>query len=110
MFMRYVHTEDEPVRAAAEAVTRRRLNVIGVEHQPPAPPSPPVIEPPSIAPVGGSAPAILGPDGKPLGFEDGKYASRTRVGNYRPFRHRSGENRTLPPGSKRSEPEVADHA
>ena len=110
MFMRYVHTEDEPVRAAAEAVTRRRLNVIGVEHQPPAPPSPPVIEPPSIATVGGSAPAILGPDGKPLGFEDGKYASRTRVGNYRPFRHRSGENRTLPPGSKRSEPEVADHA
>ena len=110
MFMRYVPPEDEPVRAAAEAVTRRRLNVIGVEHQPPAPPSPPVIEPPSIAPVGGSAPAILGPDGKPLGFEDGKYASRTRVGNYRPFRHRSGENRTLPPGSKRSEPEVADHA
>lgn len=109
MFMRYVHTEDEPVRAAAEAVTRRRMNVIGVEHQPPAPP-PPVMEPPSIAPIVESAPAILGPDGKPLGFEDGKYASRTRVGNYRPFRHRSGENRTQPPGSKRGEAQEADHA
>ncbi|WP_374629357.1 tyrosine-type recombinase/integrase [Pannonibacter indicus] len=110
MFMRYVHTEDEPVRAAAEAVTRRRMNVISVEHQPPAPQSTPVVEPPSIAPVVGSAPVILGSDGKPLGFEDGKYASRTRVGNYRPFRHRSRENRTLPPGSKRAEPGVADHA
>jgi hypothetical protein len=26
---------------------------------------------------------------KPLGFEDGSYKSRTRLGNYRPFRHRS---------------------
>ncbi|AXC49752.1 DUF4102 domain-containing protein [Paracoccus suum] len=109
MFMRYVHTEDEPVRAAAEAVTRRRMNVIGVEHQPPAPP-PPAMEPPPVAPVVESAPAIPGSDGKPLGFEDGKYASRTRVGNYRPFRHRSGENRTLPPGSKRVEAQEADHA
>src|SRR5690606_36626983 len=34
MFMRYVHTEDDPVRAAAEAVTQRRMNVIGAEPQP----------------------------------------------------------------------------
>ncbi|ABS69251.1 site-specific integrase [Xanthobacter autotrophicus] len=102
MFMRYVHTEDDPVRAAAEAVTQRRMNVIGVEHQPPAPP-PPVTELPSIAPVVETAPATLGPDGKPLGFDDGKYTSRTRLGNYRPFRHRSGENRDVPPGSKRAE-------
>ena len=56
------------------------------------------------------APATLGPDGKPLGFEDGKYTSRTRLGNYRPFRHRSGENRTAPSGSKRAEAQEASHA
>jgi len=29
MFMRYVHTEDNPVRAAADAVALRRLALIG---------------------------------------------------------------------------------
>jgi len=57
-----------------------------------------------------TAPATLGPDGKPLGFEDGKYTSRTRLGNYRPFRHRSGENRTVPSGSKRAEAQETTHA
>jgi integrase len=110
MFMRYVHIEDDPVRAAAEAVTRRRMNVIGVEHQPPAPPPPPVTELPSIAPVVEPAPASLGLDGRPLGFKDGKYTSRTQLGNYRPFRHRSGENRTVPPGSKRAQAQETGHA
>ena len=103
MFMRYVHTEDDPVRAAAEAVTQRRMNVIGAEPQPPAAPPPPVTELPSIAPVVETTPATFGADGKPLGVEDGRYTSRTRLGNYRPFRHRSGENRAAPPGSKRAE-------
>ena len=102
MFMRYVHTEDDPVRAAAEAVTQRRMNVIGAEPQPPAAPLP-VTELPPIAPVVKTTPATSGADGKPLGVEDGRYISRTRLGNYRPFRHRSGENRAAPPGSKRAE-------
>lgn len=102
MFMRYVHIEDDPVRAAAEAVTQHRMNVIGADRQPPAPP-PPVLEPPSVAPSVEPVPVELGLEGKPLGFEDGKYVSRTRVGNYRPFRHRSGANRTVPPGSTRAD-------
>lgn len=110
MFMRYVHTEDDPVRAAAEAVTQRRMAVLGVEHPPPAPPPAPVMELPSIAPAVATAPATLGPNGKPAGFEDGKYTSRTRLGNYRPFRHRSGDNRAAPSGSKRAEASEASHA
>ena len=41
------------------------------------------------------------PPSPPAGLEDGKYQSRTKVGNYRPFRHRKGDNRTAPPGSRR---------
>ena len=29
MFMRYVHTEDDPIRAAAETVAARRRSVVG---------------------------------------------------------------------------------
>lgn len=107
MFMRYVHTEDDPVRAAAEAVTRRRLSLVaGVQ-----PPSPVVApEPPTVAPVVEVAARAFGPDRKPLGFEDGAYTSRTRLGNYRPFRHRGGENRTEPPGTKRSDAKEVSHA
>jgi len=112
MFMRYVHTEDDPVREAAEAVTRRRLSLVGGA-LPPAPraPDPAVIptDPPSVAPVVEPAASQLGPDGKPLGFEDGNYTSRTRLGNYRPFRHRSGQNRAVPPGTKRADAQEASH-
>ncbi|PRD41053.1 integrase [Phyllobacterium phragmitis] len=101
MFMRYVHVEDDPIRAAAETVTQRRMSVIGMEHLPPAPPPEMPIEP---------APAALGQNGKPLGYEDGKYTSRTRLGNYRPFRHRSGENRAVPPDSKRAGAKEESHA
>ena len=41
MFMRYVHTEDERIRAAAETVTQRRLNVIGGESRSQLPPTQP---------------------------------------------------------------------
>jgi integrase len=107
MFMRYVHTEDDPVRAAAEAVTRRRMNVIGATHQPPAPMPQPPAKPTSVAPIVQGALVNLGSDGKPLGFEDGKYESRTRLGTYRPYRHRNGENRAVSPGAKRSNREVS---
>jgi hypothetical protein len=43
---------------------------------------------------------------KPLGFEDGNYRSRTKLGSYRPFRHRRGPNRPVPLGPK----ETADGA
>lgn len=98
MFMRYVHTEDGPVRAAAEAVAQRRLSLIGGSSAAPAlaPVPEPIVAPPSIAPKPVEPPSMA--DKKPLGLEDGKYTSRTKLGNYRPFRHR--ENRPVPPGTK----------
>lgn len=34
MFMRYVHTEDNPVRKAAELVASRRKSVVGTRQEP----------------------------------------------------------------------------
>ena len=34
MFMRYVHTEDDPVREAAELVASRRQSIIGTRQEP----------------------------------------------------------------------------
>lgn len=110
MFMRYVHTEDDPVRAAAEAVTQRRLSLIGGGKVATPAPVDPQEEPPTVAPVVATSPAPSGEDGKPFGFEDGKYTSRTRLGNYRPFRHRTGKNRNVPPGSKHADTREAGHA
>lgn len=101
MFMRYIHVEDDPVRMAADLVAARRRNVIapagtGLDETADADVAPEardgtgaVARPTRVAP--------------PLGFEDGKYASRTKAGNYRPFRHRSGSNRAVPPGGQHSE-------
>ena len=103
MFMRYVHTEDDPVRAAAEAVAQRRQSVVASAPVPTTPPALVIQQPVEVvaaAPAEAAPPARLAPDGKPLGFEDGSYTSRTRLGNYRPYRHRSGENRATPPGTK----------
>ncbi len=98
MFMRYVHTEDAPIRAAAEAVAQRRLSLIGCSSAAPAsvPVPKPVIAPPSSAPKPVEPPSMA--DRNLLGLEDGKYTSRTPLGNYRPLRHR--ENRAVPPGTK----------
>jgi len=52
---------------------------------------------------------VLTATGKPLGYEDGQYGSRTKLGNYRPFRHRSGENRTVPLGTKRDKAKEVSH-
>jgi integrase len=98
MFMRYVHIEDDPVRAAAEAVAQRRQTLLG--GGPLGPTRTPLVEVPTVAPAVEQPRPELGPSGKPLGFEDGQYTSRTKLGNYRPFRHRSGENRTVPPGTR----------
>lgn len=98
MFMRYIHNEDDPVRMAADLVAARRRNVVGLDNadggeasRADAAAEPQATEPKAATP--------------PAGFEDGKYASRTRVGNYRPFRHRKGSNRVVPPGSQHSKAE-----
>jgi integrase len=103
MFMRYVHTEDDPVRAAADAVALRRQTLIGGVAAPEAlaPAPAPIIAPPSIAPATIEQPAIASMEAQ-LGLEDGNCSARTKLGNYRPFRHRSGANRAIPPGTKRS--------
>jgi len=107
MFMRYVHAEDDPIRAAADAVALRRQTLVGGAI--PAPPSEPKPEPIIAAPpiVSETSEAPVTVEGEPpLGFEDGRYTSRTKLGNYRPFRHRSGANRAVPPCIRR----VADKA
>ena len=72
MFMRYVHTETDPVRAAAELVANRRKAV--VESRPIAP----KVAPEPVAGTSGAKPAC------------------------QPFRFRKGKNRPTPPGSKRA--------
>jgi Phage integrase family len=92
-FMRYVHTEDEPVRAAAETVASRRLVVLSGQRTSPQP----------AHKVTAVQPAKLkAPVATPEGFDDGRRSSDTKLGNYRPFRHRSGANRAVPPGTKRT--------
>lgn len=108
-FMRYVHTEDDPVRMAADAVAANRRTVTGLG----AITSPPAdsvthgsVEEEFVAPVV-TAPEVQQPASPPPGLEDGKYTSRTKLGNYRPFRHRAGNNRAIPPGTRRVEPTEA---
>jgi hypothetical protein len=103
MFMRYVHTEDDPVRAAADAVAFRRQGLIGGAVATAATTSAraPIIAPETVAELTAEA-------DKPLGFDDGNYRSRTRLGNYRPFRHRRGPNRAVPPGTKRTADEAKE--
>lgn len=78
MFMRYVHTEDDPVRAAAELVASRRKAVIGSR------PIAPADVPEPVADISGATPA------------------------YQVFRHRKGKNRPAPSGSKRATSKSTD--
>jgi hypothetical protein len=91
MFMSYVHTEDDPVRAAAEVVNQRRQSILA---------SVPSSEPSSASSRNDVLPSSPTPRQRPAGFDDGNYRSRTKLGQYRPFRHRTGSNRTIPPGTK----------
>jgi hypothetical protein len=54
--------------------------------------------------------ALTAEGDKPLGFEDGTYRSRTKLGNYRPFRHRRGPNRAVPPSTKRNANDATEAA
>jgi len=84
MFMTYVHTEDDPVRAAAEKVANLRRDTI--ESCAPA-----------AAPL--AAPAAGGGD-----------KTLTSQGNYRPYRHRKHQARAVPPGTKRAKVKPAPEA
>lgn len=91
MFMRYVHTEDDPIRAAAETVAARRRSVVGGAPEAEAAtdegtgelPVTPVTIAPS-RPAGPRAPVRPGP-------------TKTAMGNYRPYRGRRDESRSAPP-------------
>jgi hypothetical protein len=103
MFMRYVHTEDDPVRAAADAVTFRRQNLMGSAVAVAATKS---AAAPTIAP--GTGQKLTADEEKPLGFADGNYRSRTKLGSYRPFRHRRGPNRAVPLGTEQTANEAIE--
>jgi Phage integrase family len=89
-FMRYVHTEDDPVRAAAETVASRRRVVLSGQR-------------PNFKPANNAATTEQPPSSPPAGLDDRRYGSNTKLGNYRPFRHRSGANRAVPPGTRGGE-------
>jgi integrase len=102
MFMRYVHAEDDPIRAAAEVVSAHRRSVVSGTA---------VVQPPTDV----DAPAAPAPDLEahapadvPQGLEERSSDVRTGLRNYRPFRKRSGPNRSAPPNTK-SAAEEADH-
>ena len=104
MFMRYVHTEDDPIRQAAETVaSRRRIVVQGTastadgDHNGKPP------EDPAAAATAAAPRAIQT-------IVDRRSAS-TGLGNYRPYRNRKGENRPAPPKPGCSGPQLegAEH-
>jgi integrase len=83
MFMRYVHVEDDPVRAAAEKVAIQRQSVVESRQSQ---------EPAGIDQRHCEAADEIG--------KDSRYISRVAVGNYRPYRNRKVRNRAAPPGSR----------
>jgi len=104
MFMRYVHTEDEPIREAAETVASRRRKIVqGVASAADVD----LLQRPPIEPARAAAAAA------PRAIKtmvDSRSAS-IGVGNYRPYRNRNGENRPAPPKPARRDTQVegADH-
>jgi hypothetical protein len=101
--MRYVHAEDDPIRAAAETVAARRRSLVGGAPLPPLPqPQPATIH---VLP----APTVPAAATTPLGLDDRAYTSRTKLGNYRPYRKRSGPNRAAPPKRAKARKEELEH-
>ncbi len=81
MFMRYVHTEDDPIHAAAETVAARRNRVVSGET------------------VADNAPASAEAVGGSLPGRKARSGSKTALGGYRPYRGRKDESRAAPPKS-----------
>ncbi len=80
-FMTYVHTEDDPIRAAAEKVANLRRDTIGSRAS----------ATPTTLPA--TASAITEAE-----------KTNTSQGNYRSYRHRKSPKRAVPPGTKRVMP------
>ncbi len=90
MFMRYVHTEDDPIRQAAETVASRRRIVVqgaaptaesGFDDKQPEDPA--------------TAAAMAAPRAVKAIVD--RRSTSTGLGNYRPYHNRKGENRPAPP-------------
>lgn len=100
MFMRYVHTEDDPVRAAADVVSYQRFSL--VEASAPNQASQPLDD--CAAPIVDfhvpDQQDALNQESQPRSLKVQSCLSRTSLGNYRPFRHRKGSHRSMPPGTK----------
>ena len=104
MFMRYVHTEDDPIRQAAETVaSRRRIVVQGAVPTGEGCPDEKSPEKPAVA-AAAAAPRAT------KAIVDRGSAS-TGHGNYRPYRNRKGENRPAPlkPARRVARVEEAEH-
>ena len=84
MFMRYVHTEDDPTRNAADLVAARRKGMVEEGRIP-------------------AAAVTLPQCGFEIEMPAAGTAAPTAAVAYRPFRHRLTEGRAIPPGSKRAE-------
>lgn len=91
MFMRYVHTEDDPIRAAAETVAARRKSVVAgaqeadrLNEKRDGDPAAASITIAPSQPDGPRAPVRPGP-------------TKTAMGSYRPYRGRRDESRPAPP-------------
>lgn len=87
-FMQYVHTEDDPVRAAAETVAGRRRTMLSA--------------PPAIAGLQMAKPP---PEHNRSAPHVQIAAGSTSLGNYRPWRKRGGSNRAEPPKADRTKVE-----
>jgi integrase len=92
-FMRYVHTEDDRVRAAAETVASRRRIVISGQRTTPQPEN------------NVTATQLTGvskaPVAEPTSSDDrGHGNNSTKLGDYRPFHRRSGANQAGWPRTK----------
>ena len=102
MFMRYVHTEDDPIRAAAETVAARRRTVVAGKHATEAPSEQvadlSAVTPITIAPSRAAAPRAPARPGP----------TKTAMGNYRPYRGRRDESRSAPPKSAARMPSVEE--
>src|SRR5258708_18728912 len=83
MFMRYVHTEDDPVRAAADAVGLRRQTLIGgvVAVPAPEPAHETILAPPSIAPEPMGGEFRHPTNASPIGRFGETQSLQTAVGN-----------------------------
>lgn len=84
MFMRYVHTEDDPVRNAADLVAARRKGLV------------------EDGRTAAARPAALSHKVTEIPAPATDTGSRTAAGAYRPFRHRRTGERAVPPGTARS--------